>query len=87
LAAPFGPNWPTVGTVISLFLQMGCERRQLPGSAVDDDGNEELVTYLYYPETRTLVAVVGFDSDDERMSPSEVEHYERRLGLTIPKNW
>lgn len=87
-AAPFGAGaagWPRVREVLSVFQQMGCEIRELPGHLFDGDGNEMPVKFLYNPLNKAGVALLDYESDDEFMTPSEIANLERRLDLEIPK--
>ncbi len=77
-----GP-WLTVGKLIELFTAMGCVLGKLPGEIHGPNGSWE-VRYLYYEETDSFVSLSDL-ADDDILPPSEIENWERRLGLTIPK--
>jgi hypothetical protein len=87
-AHPFGAGaagWPRVREVLSIFEQMGCEIKLLPGTLLDPDGTPTMVRFLYNPVNGAGVALLDYDDDDEFMTPSEIENLERRLDLPIPK--
>jgi hypothetical protein len=73
-----------VRSVISLFIQMGCEIRVAEGDLVNDDGEVLNFWDLLNPENGAFVPIVDL-GDDEFVSSGEVEYWERRLGVTIPK--
>ncbi len=79
------PDWPSVGKVIELFTGMGCELREMEG-ALDDPEGEHWIRFLYNPENQTFASLGALENDDFMM-PDEVAHLERRLEMTIPKNW
>ena len=62
---------------------MGCTLGELPGQLHDPEGSWR-VRYLYSPETDDFVSLSDLE-DDEALPPSEVENWERRLGVQIPK--
>ncbi len=85
MAYPFGARpWPTVRELIELFTAMGCELREMPEVVAGPDGAHG-IRFLYSPEADDFVSLRGME-DDERIPPSEVENWERRLGIQIPKN-
>ena len=69
---------------MSLFIQMGCELRVAEGDVVSDGGEVLNFRYLFNPENKAFVAIVDL-GDEEFVSAGEVEYWERRLGVTIPK--
>jgi hypothetical protein len=73
-----------VGDVISVFLQMGCELKNLPGKIETPSGDGLVVRYLLNPETGGFVELIDL-ADDESVSIDEVEYWERRLTMEIPK--
>ncbi len=83
MAAPFGNSWPTVQRLIELFTAMGCEVRTLTGTLAGPDGAHN-VRYLYNPESGGFVSLSDL-ADDERLPPSEIDNWERRLGLEVPR--
>lgn len=83
MAVPVGGPWFKVGKLIEIFTAMGCEVHYLDGHLAGPDGDHR-VRFLYYPETDGFVSLSNLE-DDDRVSPSEVENWERRLGLDIPK--
>lgn len=85
MAAQFssGP-WLTIGKLVELFTAMGCEERPLPGMLVNADGTKRTVHYLFNPENNGFVSLRDY-ARDERIPPPEVENWERRLGMIIPK--
>jgi hypothetical protein len=83
VAQRVGGPWHTVKKLIELFVSMGCELGELPGRIEDDQGTRR-IRFLYSPESDDFVSLSDLD-DDERIPPTEVENWERRLGITIPK--
>ena len=82
MAHPFGSNWPTVGKLIELFTAMGCELGELPGEIEGPEGPYR-VRFLYSPATDDFVSLSNYE-DDERIPPSELASWQRRLGTEIP---
>lgn len=78
-----GGPWFTVGKLIELFTAMGCELGELPNPISGPDGDYR-VRYLYNPETDSFISLSDLH-DDDRLPPSEVDAWERRLGLVVPK--
>lgn len=78
-----GGPWPTVRKLIELFTMMGCEVRDLPGALTDEDGTWK-VRFLYNPEVDDFQSL-GDLADDERIPWSEVEAWERRLQIEVPR--
>jgi major membrane immunogen (membrane-anchored lipoprotein) len=64
---------------------MGCELHKLEGRIKTQDADYE-VRFLYSPEADDFVSLSDL-ADNERIPPSEIENWERRLGVEIPKNW
>ena len=63
---------------------MGCEYRELDGQLIEDDGAERRIRFLYSAETDDFVSLSDY-ADDERVPWSEVENWERRLGVIVPR--
>ena len=63
---------------------MGCEHNIAEPCTDDGYGSVFGFSYLVNPATRAFVPVLDF-GDDEYMSSYEVESWERRLGVIIPK--
>jgi hypothetical protein len=78
-----GGPWLRVGKIIELFSAMGCTLGELPQPIHGSLGTWR-VRYLYSPETENFVSLSDLD-DDEFISPSELESWERVLGIEIPK--
>ena len=71
-----------VGKAIELFVAMGCVLRE-----ITPDDNPDLtrpIRFLYNPETDEFVSVLDYE-DDEFLPPSELENWERRLGMEVRK--
>jgi hypothetical protein len=83
MAQRVGGPWLSVGKLIELFTAMGCTLGELPGG-VEDQAGSWRVRYLYSPETDDFVSLSDL-ADDELLPPSEVENWERRLGIVVPK--
>ncbi|MBV8449932.1 MAG: hypothetical protein JO357_16910 [Hyphomicrobiales bacterium] len=79
-----GGPWLSVGKLIELFTAMGCVLSELPGTLIYKDGAPRKIRYLYSPEADDFVSLGDLD-DGDRLPPSEVESWERRLGIQIPK--
>jgi len=77
-----GGPWLSVGKLIEVFTAMGCVLGELPPSP--DFSDERRIRYLYSPETDDFVSLSDLN-DDEILPPSEVENWERRLGMVVPK--
>ncbi len=71
--------------MIELFTAMGCELHKLENRIHHPEGDYE-VRFLYSAESDDFVSLSDL-SDDEHIPPSEVDNWERRLGVTIPKSW
>ena len=83
MAKSVGQAWPTVQRLIELFTAMGCELKTLPGQLTGPDGTHP-VRFLYNPENGGFVSLADL-ADDERLPPSEIDNWERRLGLEVPR--
>lgn len=78
-----GDNWPTVAHVVDLFCQMGCELHCMQPHIHGDNG-PYTVRYLMNVETEGMVSIGAF-ADDDRVPISDIEYWERRLDVEIPK--
>lgn len=76
-------SWLTVGKLVELFTAMGCTLGVLPGH-LHGQNERWRVRYLYSPEANDFVSLSDLD-DDEILAPTEIENWERRLGIIIPK--
>jgi hypothetical protein len=83
MAQRVGGPWLTVGKLIELFTAMGCTLGEVPGGLDGPDGWHP-IRYLHSPVTDDFVSLSDLQ-DDEFISPSEIENWERRLGIEIPK--
>jgi hypothetical protein len=63
---------------------MGCEHNVAEPCVDDGQGSVFVFSYLVNNDNKTFVALQDL-SDDEFMSSWEVESWERRLGVKIPK--
>ena len=83
-----GGRWPTVKEVLALFVAMGCEIRKMPTALINEDGDETPIRFLYNPASKVFVVLDEYE-DGMMMAPSEIDHFERRLDVEIPKkdNW
>jgi hypothetical protein len=63
---------------------MGCEHRIVEPCMDDGYGSVFGFSYLFNPETNAAVPVLDL-GDDEYVPVDEVEGWERRLGVAIPK--
>jgi hypothetical protein len=77
-----GAFW-NVREIVSLFQQMGCEIHTIEHT-VKLDGDCVNVRYLQNPTNKAFVPFVDL-GDDDFTSKWEVESWERRLAITIPK--
>src|SRR3990167_8709600 len=76
------PFWK-VGDVIAAFVRLGCEVRHTSSVSFIDGTTGDPVTsirFLHNPKTRGFVPISDLN-DDERIPPSEVANWERRLGV------
>jgi hypothetical protein len=83
LAKQANPFW-NVRDIISLFIQMGCQHNVVEPCTDDGFGSVFGFSYLVNPETNAAVPILDL-GEDEYLSSYEVESWERRLGVTIPK--
>jgi hypothetical protein len=63
---------------------MGCELRVAEGDLMSDAGDVVNFRYLFNPENGAFVPIVDL-GDEEFVSRGEVEYWERRLDVIIPK--
>ncbi len=82
MAQRVGGPWLRVGKAIELFTMMGAVLGSLPGHLDGPDGRRP-IRYLYSAETDDFVSLNGYE-DDELLPPSELENWQRRLGIEIP---
>ena len=83
MPVPFGAGgWPTVRELVTLFVQMGCVLHEMPGHLEGPKGSRP-IRFLYSPEIDDFVSLLNYE-DDERLPPSEVANWERRLGIEVP---
>lgn len=64
---------------------MGCVVKELPGLLEGPDGERPIV-FLYNPEADDFVSLAGYDPDDY-VSPLEIDAWERRLDMQIPRGY
>ena len=83
VAKRIGTFWK-VGELVSLFVQMGCECREAETTVESPDGDCFNLRYLLNPDNGNHVPLLDL-SDDHAVSKWEVESWERRLDVTIPK--
>ncbi len=83
MAYPFNVRWLTLKQLIELFVTMGCVLNTLDQHLEGPNGAYP-VRYLYSPMTNDFVSLLDYE-DNEKIPPSEVENWERRLGIEIPK--
>jgi hypothetical protein len=79
-----GGKWPKVKEVIGLFVDMGCQTLMAPKSLIEPNGDEIPIRFLYNPDAKVFVVLDEYD-DDMIMTPSEIDYFERRLDIAIPK--
>ena len=79
-----GGDWPLYREIIQLFIEMGCQTLTLSENLFDAEGAGIPIRFLYNPASKVFVALDEFD-DEMRMTPSEIDHFERRLDIEIPK--
>ena len=85
MPVPVGPwPWRRVGELKALFVAMGCELRETKTLLADDNGDPRTIPFLYSDVTDDFVSLRDY-SDDDRVSWIEVENWERRLGVAIPR--
>lgn len=73
-----------VGDVVDLFVQMGCVHHTAEQIVESSDGDCFGLSYLINPENNNFVPILDL-APDQFISKFEVESWERRLGITIPK--
>jgi hypothetical protein len=78
-----GTFW-NVKEIILLFQQMGCEINIAEHTVDSMDGDCFNFRYLLNPINNAFVPPVDL-GDDQFVSKWEVESWERRLDITIPK--
>ena len=78
-----GTFW-SVGEIVLLFQQRGCKINTAEGTVKTTDGDCFNVRYLLNPANKAFVPLVDL-GDDQFISKHEVESWERRLGIEIPK--
>jgi hypothetical protein len=78
-----GP-WLSVQKLIELFTAMGCTLGTVPGRMHGPNEESWEVRYLYSPVTDDFVPLSDLDNDDI-LGPTEIENWERRLGIVVPK--
>jgi hypothetical protein len=78
-----GAFW-SVKEIISLFQQMGCEVNTAEGTIESMDGDCFNVRYLFNPSNQAFVPLMDL-GDHQFVSKWEVESWERRLAIRIPK--
>jgi hypothetical protein len=83
LAVQANPFW-NVRNIIALFVQMGCEHNIAEPCISDGEGSVFGFSYLVNRENNTFVPLQDL-GDNEFVSSWEVESWERRLGIQIPK--
>jgi hypothetical protein len=74
--------------VVAAFLARGCELRHTSHVTYLDGTTGEPVDpipFLFNPATKGFMPLDDFE-DDERIPPSEVETWERRLGISLTTN-
>jgi hypothetical protein len=83
-----GGNWPKARDVFAVFVAMGCEIRTIPAGLLNEEAGEETLRILYNPAAKVFVDIQEYE-DDMTLTPSEIDHFERRLDIEIPKpeNW
>ena len=62
---------------------MGCEIRILSKTITGPDGTHQ-PRFLYNPETGGSVSLSDL-ANDEKLPPSEIDNWERRLSLEVPR--
>ncbi len=73
-----------VRNIISLFVQMGCEHNIVEPCIDGGNGSVYGFSYLVNPANGAAVPILDL-GENEYISIYEVESWERRLGITIPK--
>ena len=62
---------------------MGCELKRASTPVRVNDGDAFWPRYIISPDKTNFVTIEDL-SDDELISQSEIEYWERRLGVEIP---
>lgn len=70
--------------IINLFIGMGCEYTRDNGRVECPDGDNFSVDELKSPETGGFIAIIDL-GDNKSISSIEVDGWERRLGVKIPR--
>jgi hypothetical protein len=70
--------------IINLFIDMGCVLTPENGVVECPDGDDFTVRELKSPETGGFTAIIDLD-DNEFIPATEVDVWERRLGVVIPR--
>lgn len=86
MAHPFGGGkilGIKVNKLIELFTAMGCELRTMEAQIAGPDGTHP-IRFLYSPGADDFVSLLHYD-DEDYIPFGEVENWERRLGITVPK--
>jgi hypothetical protein len=65
-------------------MQMGCELRTAEAPLYDEGGVTNLRFLINSDDSKKFVAIVDLD-DSDFIPEGEVEFWERRLGIVIPK--
>ena len=78
-----GTFW-NVREIVSLFQQMGCESHTSKDIIESTDGVCFYVRYLHNPANEAFIPLADLE-DDQSISKWEVESWERRLAIKIPK--
>lgn len=65
-------------------MQMGCDLRTAEESLYDEGGVTNLRFLINSDDSKKFVAIVDLD-DSDFIPEGEVEFWERRLGIVIPK--
>ena len=62
---------------------MGCILNEVPSHLEGSDGSHP-IRYLYSPASDDFVSLLNY-SNDEFIPPSELDNWERRLGIKVPR--
>jgi len=73
-----------VKQIVDLFVMMGCIYTKIDETIESNDGEFYGLGYILNPENNAHVPVVDL-RDGDSISEIEVESWERRLGIHIPK--
>ncbi len=77
------PFW-LVGPVLESFKGFGCVVNVADPTVRMEDGDVINVRYLLHPPTKRYVPLVDLE-DDFQIPEETLEHWERRLGITLPR--